>query len=125
MLYSVNIAKENPREGQKMATRIHNTSKGEIVEAKLITSNGIDFLFDVMGNSGVPASVIDEAEFDLDDYETEWWLRWAEREQRILDKTEELGEEAEMVIAQLAAEYGHDFELLQDKEEEFLFGKEA
>lgn len=107
-----------------MATRIHNTSTGEIVEATLI-SNGIDFLFDVMGNSGAKLSEREDAEFDLDDYETHWWLRWAEREQRILDKTEELGEEAEGVIAQLAAEYGHDFELLQDKEEEFLFGKEA
>ena len=102
-----------------MATRIHNTDTGEIVEATLIR-NGIDFLFDVMGNSGAKWSEREDAEFDLDNSETEWWLRWAEREQRILDRTEELGEEAEEAICRLAGEFGHDLELLQDKEEEYL-----
>lgn len=102
-----------------MATKIYNTTTGEIVEAELI-SDGVNFLFDVMGGSGVEASERDDADFDLPDDEVDWWVRWAEREQRILDKANELGEDAINEVAKLADKYGHDFELLQDKEEELL-----
>lgn len=102
-----------------MATRIYNTSTDEVIEAQL-TSDGQDFLFEVMGYSGVDVSEREDAEFELAQDELDWWLRWAEREQRILDTTNELGEDAINAIADLAAEYGYDLEVLQDKEEELL-----
>ena len=49
-----------------------------------------------------------------------WWERWTGREQAINDRIEELGDDAQQAVAGLAAEYGHDLELLQDKEEEYL-----
>ena len=100
-------------------TTIYNTSTNEKVELELI-SNGMDFLPDVMGGCGLERSARDDADFDLDDDDAAWWLRWAEREQRIIDRAEELGEEADMILCGLAAEYGHDMELLQDMEEKAL-----
>lgn len=52
--------------------------------------------------------------------EFDWWERWAEREERIQERAAEIGEEAYEQIAELAVEFGHDFELMQDKEEEVL-----
>lgn len=102
-----------------MATTIRNTGTNELHELTLMSS-GIDFLFDVMANSGMEMSEREDCEFELDNEETLWWERWARREQRILDRTEELGEEAEAIVAGLAQEYGHDFELLQDETEKAL-----
>lgn len=113
------VPRQTERREHTMATRIYNTTTGEVHEAELV-SDGLNFLSDVMGNSGVEASDRDDADFELDDDETEWWLRWARREQRILDTANELGEDAINAVAWLAAGYGYDLELLQDKEEELL-----
>lgn len=102
-----------------MATKIYNTTTGEIIEAA-VKSDGQDFLCDVMAGSGVEPSERDDADFDLADDETEWWLRWAEREQRINDRANELGEDAINAICGLATEYGYDLELLQDESEKLL-----
>ena len=94
-------------------------------EAQLL-SNGIDFLLDVMIGCGIePSSDFDICnDFELNHEETTWWLRWAEREQRILDYVEENGEEAEDIVCKLAMDYGYDLEVLQDKTEE-VFGLSA
>ena len=106
-----------------MATKIFNTTTKETVELEL-RSDGQDFLADVIGGcdqDGRYASEdMNDAEFAMDGEDLGWWVRWTEREQRILDKANELGEEAVDGICRLAAEYGHDMELLQDKEEEYL-----
>ena len=107
-----------------MATKIFNTTTKETVELELL-SDGIDFLADVIGGCDQECRYVSEdmdtdARFAMDDEDLGWWIRWTEREQRILDKTEELGDEAQQAIAGLAAEYGSDLELLQDKEEEYL-----
>lgn len=107
-----------------MATKIFNTTTKQTVELELIC-DGQDFLADVINGcdqDGRYASedMPDDAHFAMDDEDLDWWTRWTEREQRILDKTEELGDEAQQAIAGLAAEYGSDLELLQDKEEEYL-----
>lgn len=111
-----------------MATKIFNTTTKKMVELELIC-DGQDFLTDVINGcdqDGRYASedMPDDAYFAMDDEDLDWWIRWTEREQRILDKTEELGDEAQQAIAGLAAEYGSDLELLQDKEEEYLGIKE-
>lgn len=100
-------------------TTIYNTTTKELIEAEVVTA-GMDFLADVMGGCGLERSERDDADFDLDDDDAAWWLRWAEREQRITDRAEELGEEADMIICGLTAEYGQNMELLQDMEERAL-----
>ena len=107
-----------------MATKIFNTTTKETVELELIC-DGQDFLADVIGGCDQDGRYASEdmdtdAMFAMDEEDLDWWVRWTEREQRILDKTEELGDEAQRAIAGLAAEYGSDLELLQDKEEEYL-----
>ena len=112
------------RRDTEMATRIWNTETGEMVELQVI-SDGQDFLADVIGGcdqTGEWASedMPEEAEFAMDSDDLGWWERWADREQAILDRTNELGEDAIQAICDLAGEYGFDMELLQEKEEEFL-----
>lgn len=107
-----------------MATRIWNTDTGEMVELQVI-SDGQDFLADVIGGcdqTGEWASedMPEEAEFAMDSDDLGWWERWADREQAILDRTNELGEDAIQAICDLGGEYGSDMELLQEKEEELL-----
>lgn len=107
-----------------MATKIFNTDTNEVITLRVM-SDGQDFLAEVIGGCDQEGKWASEdmpngADFAMNDIELSWWERWAEREQRILDKTEELGDEAQQAIAGLAADYGNDLELLQDKEEEYL-----
>ena len=105
-------------------TVIYNTDTKSIVKLQVI-SDGQDFLADVIGGcdqGGTWASVDmpENADFAMSGEELEWWEKWAEREQRILDRANEIGEAAVEKLCELASIYGNDFELLQDKEEEFL-----
>lgn len=103
-----------------MATRIYNTTTNEVVEATVI-GDGQDFLFEIMKNNGVLPAERDDAEFELDDEETEWWLRYARREQRIIESMNEQGEEAIMGVALISSSNSYnDPEELQDRLEEFL-----
>lgn len=107
-----------------MATRIYNTDTKEITELEVIT-DGQDFLAEVIGGCDckgewASADMPDDANFAMSSEELEWWERWAEREQAINDRIEELGDDAQHAVAGLAADYGYDMELLQEKEEEYL-----
>ena len=101
-----------------MATKIYNTTTNEVVEAE-VKIDGQDFLFETMAQYGVEPSDRDDAEFELDQEETEWWLRYAEREQGIMDAANEAGEVMLEAIARISAEYS-DLEALQDRLEGFL-----
>ena len=96
-------------------TVIRNTDTGEIVEIELIDrASGESFLTDVIANSGRCVSGDEGIDFDFSADETEWWVRWAEREQRINDAIDEQGvegiipcfydEEADWEAAQTAYE---------------------
>lgn len=107
-----------------MATKIFNTDTNEVVELQVLT-DGQDFLAEVIGGcdqEGKWASedMPDSADFAMSDIELSWWERWAEREQRIIDKSQEMGEDAINAIVDLVDLYGSDMEALQDAEEEFL-----
>lgn len=107
-----------------MATTIYNTDTKELVKLEVI-SDGQDFLAEVIGGCDQEGKWASEdmpegADFAMDEMEMSWWERWAEREQRILDRANELGEAAIQRICELADDYGHDMELLQDEEEEYL-----
>lgn len=67
-----------------MATIIR-TEDGKLHELSLRTEDGVDYLADVMGNSGVAMSEDDRAEFDLTTEDYEWWKVWAANEQLIND----------------------------------------
>lgn len=124
-----NLAKQRgkrkyPRGEAEMATRIYNTDTKQVVELECL-SDGQDFLADVIGGcdqDGRYASVEmpDDADFAMGSEDLGWWRDWATREERILDKANEIGEEAIKKLCELGGEYGYDLGLLQDKEEEFL-----
>ena len=107
-----------------MATKIYNTETNEVVELTLM-SDGQDFLADVIGGcyqAGKWASedMPENAEFAMTSEELAWWEDWAEREQRILERANEIGEEAIEKLCELARDYGHDMEILQVEEEKYL-----
>ena len=107
-----------------MATKIFNTDTKETVELSVIV-DGQDFLAEVIGGcdydgSWASTEMPDDAQFAMSGEAIDWWERWAEREQVILDNVEELGDDAQHMVAKLAADYGYDMELLQEKEEEYL-----
>lgn len=107
-----------------MSTKIYNTDTKTIAELEVIT-DGQDFLFEVIGGCNQDGmyyteDMPDYADFAMDTENLEWWIRWAEREQRILDESQSRGEDAIQAMCDLAGEYGYDMELLQDKEEEWL-----
>lgn len=107
-----------------MATRIYNTDTFETIELSVIT-DGQDFLAEVIGGCDckgewASAEMPDDANFAMSGEELDWWERWSVREQAILDRVEELGDDAQQMVARLAADYGYDMDLLQGKEEEYL-----
>lgn len=107
-----------------MAT-IYNTDTREIIEAACIV-DGQDILADVMGNSGLETIQpwADEGDttwaFALDADEAAWWIRWAEREERIAAAYEDANEEQRLAYERAVDEYGYDFEAQQDAEEAAL-----
>ena len=113
-----------PRKEPKMATKIWNIDTHEMTELTLM-SDGLNFLDDVIGGCNQDGmfyteDMPEEADFAMDSENLAWWEDWAEREQVILDRANEIGEEAIEKIAELAMDYGHDMEMLQVEEEKFL-----
>lgn len=106
-----------------MATRIYNKTDQTIEVLYLVSESGVDYLGDVIANSDWDnnwETDRDDADFEMDEDDLAWWTRWSTREQRINDEVDARGEEAISAICQLASEWGHDFETLQDKCEEYL-----
>ena len=105
-----------PREEPEMATKIWNIDTHEMTELTLM-SDGLNFLDEVIGGCDQDGmfyteDMPEEADFAMDSENLAWWEDWAEREQVILDKANE--------IPELAMDYGHDMEMLQVEEEKFL-----
>ena len=99
-----------------MATRIKNTTTGEIIELEFI-SNGIDFLADVLGGCGIDS---DEDGWLLDEREVAWWTQWCEREARINEAYGTADKATRIEYEQAVIEFGHDYDTLQDVLEEIL-----
>lgn len=99
-----------------MATRIKNTDTGEIVELECL-SNGIDFLADVLGGCGIDS---DEDGWLLDERDIAWWTQWCEREERITDAYKQADKATRTECEQAVIEFGHDYDTLQDVQEEIL-----
>ncbi len=78
-----------------MATTI-KTSDGKLHTLALTTKGGMDFLADVMGNSGVKPSEDEGAEFELSVEDYRWWKTWAANEQLINDTIAERNLEGEV-----------------------------
>ena len=107
-----------------MATKIWNIDTHEMTELTLM-SDGLNFLDEVIGGCDQDGmfyteDMPEEADFAMDSENLAWWEDWAEREQVILDKANEIGEEAIEKLSELAMDYGHDMEMLQVEEEKFL-----
>lgn len=106
-----------------MTTTIKSTESGRIYTAELPTSSG-DTLPDIMGNSGIEFSRDDDARFEVPtDEEAEWWVHWAETEQRIWEARESADDATKEKDDELIDEFGSDFETLQWRECQ-LFGIE-
>lgn len=117
-----------------MAT-IKNITTNEIVEVSCFV-DGEDILSDVMGNSGVDVVALSDSDIDqlvragetnapewayaLDSDDVAWWERWASREERITEAYAEADEDARIAYEKAIEECGHDFEALQDAQEEVL-----
>jgi len=99
-----------------MATRIKNTTTGEIIELEFL-SNGIDFLADVLGGCGIDS---DEDGWLLDERDIAWWTQWCEREERITDAYKQADKATRTECEQAVIEFGHDYDTLQDVQEEIL-----
>lgn len=99
-----------------MATRIKNTTTGEIIELECL-SNGIDFLSDVLGGCGIDS---DEDGWLLDERDIAWWTQWCEREERITDAYRQADKATRTEREQAVIEFGHDYDTLQDVQEEIL-----
>lgn len=93
---------------------------GKTVELELIDpKSGCDFFADVIG--GVHTRVPEDDEHDAywsvaDDGELDWWVGWTENEQSIIYAREDADDETIAEDERLIADYGYDYELLQDKE---------
>ena len=82
-------------------TTIFTPETGEVHTLQLTSSSGVDFLADVMGNSGVPISTeadFEEADFELSLEDYRWWRKWAANEQVINDTMTELGVGEQMEV---------------------------
>ena len=103
-----------------MATRIYITDKHEVRILSCI-SDGQEFMADVLGgnNDGSYDTTRSDAEYEMCEEHYQWWEEWAYREQRILDRANELGEEAIEGISRLGTEYD-DLDALHDAQERFL-----
>lgn len=102
--------------------KIFNTETKEIVELTLMFE-GQDISNEIIGGCNQDGCFNTEDQPDVADWAMdtegiEWWTRWVEREEAILAATDT--DEKAAMIAGLAAEYGHDMEVLQDKSEEAL-----
>ena len=106
-----------------MTTTIKSTESGRIYTAELPTPSG-DMLPDIMGNSGIELSLDDAARLEVPtDEEAEWWVHWAETEQRIWEARDEADDATKAEDDELIDMFGSDMGTLQWRECE-LFGIE-
>lgn len=100
-----------------MATRIKNTTTGEIIELELLDGGGINCLDDVIG--GCDYTFNDEG-WLMDEREIAWWTQWCEREGRINDAYEKADDDTRKECEKAVIELGWDMDTLQDVLEEIL-----
>lgn len=100
-----------------MATKIKNTTTGEIIELELLNGVGINCLDDVLGGCGLESN--DEG-WLLDEREVAWWTQWCEREERINEAYGTADKATRIEYEQAVIEFGHDYDTLQDVLEEIL-----
>lgn len=78
-------------------TTIFTPETGETHTLQLTTSSGVDYLIDVIGNSGDIERGCDvDFIMSLDDYH--WWRKWAANEQLINDAMDKLGVGEQMEV---------------------------
>lgn len=97
-------------------TTITVTETAQTINAECII-DGIDILADVMGGCGVEQ---DERGFVLDSEQADWWVRWAEREERIATAYAQADEETRAEYERAIVNLGYDMEALQDEQESIL-----
>jgi hypothetical protein len=99
---------------------IKSEKTGKAVELELIDpENGCDFFADVIGgtHTRVPGDGEHGAYWSVaDDDELDWWVGWTDNEQAIIYAREDADDETIAEDERLIADYGYDYELLQDKE---------
>jgi hypothetical protein len=99
---------------------IKSEKTGKAVKLELIDPNsGCDFFADVIGgtNTRVPEDDEHDAYWSVaDDDELDWWVGWTSREQAIIDAREGADDETIAEDERLIADYGYDYDLLQEKE---------
>lgn len=99
-----------------MATKVRNTTTGEVIELEVI-DDGIDFLCDVLGGCDCKN---DGDAWLLDDEEVRWWSRWCERETRINEAYGRADDATRAAYFDAVSEYCYDMETLQDELERVL-----
>lgn len=98
---------------------IFNTDTKESIFVCLRADSGEDMSNSIMQGCGIMPDAA--GMYMLDDYESSWWAKWFEREERIT-RARSIADEATVDIDnRLIDHYGHDIGMLQDKELE-LFG---
>lgn len=104
---------------------IKSEKTGKAVELELIDpKDGCDFFADVIGGTRMRVPEDDEhgAYWSVaDDDELDWWVDWTANEQATIYAREDADDETIAEDERLIAEYGYDYDLLQQKELE-LFG---
>lgn len=101
---------------------IYITDKDEVRELTC-KENGIDFMSDILGGfdeNGKYGTTRWDAEWQMCEEDYQWWSEWAHREERILAKADELGEEAIEEVTRLGVLYGSDLDALHDAQERYL-----
>lgn len=99
--------------------RIYVTDKEEVRELTC-KAGGIDFMDDILSNSDVHRHEGElDADWEMGEADFQWWAEWAYREERIIDKANELGEYAVEAIAQIATEY-NVMDAIHDAQEKYL-----
>lgn len=100
-------------------TTIYATDTDTIHEAEFIF-NGQDALADMMGNNGVMTNHDHDCDFEMTEEEALWWVRWAEREERVNEASKEATQEQWCELLAAAEIYSSDLEAMQNEEERIL-----
>lgn len=108
-------------------TRVYVTDKREVRELAC-KADGIDFIDEIIGghnDEGKYDTARDDAEWQMPESEYVWWEEWAYREERIIRRASELGEDAIKEVTRLAVWYGSDLDALHDAQESYLGIRDA
>lgn len=98
---------------------IFNTDAQESIFVSLYADSEEEMSNSIMQGCGIMPEA--SGVYMLDDYESSWWAEWFEKEERITRARSIADESTIDMDNRLIDHYGHDMELLQDKELE-LFG---